>query len=97
LPKSQVDALYPSENLCPSDDLIPSGFHELYGPLKGIECIDIFGVSPFGDYELLDCIKKISKKRIFIYKKVNNDTEVSVWQQRVGDAHYLDAEEFYCA
>lgn len=96
LHKSQADALYPSECLYPADDLVPSGLHELYGQLEGIECIDVFGVSPFGDCELFECIKKISNKRIFIYEKANNNTELTAWLQRVGDADYLDAKEFYC-
>lgn len=68
LPKSQVDALFPSDHLYPADDLVLSIIHELYGPLEGIECIDVFGVSPYGGDELLNYIKKISKERIFIYE-----------------------------
>ena len=96
LPKSQVDALYPSDHLYPANDLVLSVIHELYGPLEGIECIDVFGVSPFGDAELLNYIKKISKKRIFIYEIDKNNKEVDAWIQGVGDADYFDAHEFYC-
>ena len=96
LPKGQVDALYPSDHLYPADDLVLSVIHDLYGPLEGIECIDVFGVSPYGDAELLNYIKKISKERIFIYEIDKNNKEVDAWIQGVGDADYFDAHEFYC-
>lgn len=93
--KSKSETLYPSEHLYPAKDLYPMGELLLYEPLKNIKSIDVFGVSPYGDRELIEKIRKINKKEIYIYKIEEHEEELNEWNKLVGDSEYLDSRYFY--
>ena len=93
--KSKSETLYPSEHSHPANDLYPMGELLLYEPLKNIKSIDVFGVSPYGDIELIEKISKINKKKIYIYKIEEHEKELNKWNELVGDSEYLDSRYFY--
>ena len=90
--KSKESAVYPCDTLLPSTDLHPNGEKKLYEELIGLDMIDIFGVSPSDDEELMAKIKKIDKKTIYIHKM--NKNEILKWKKYVGKAIFLDSTEF---
>jgi hypothetical protein len=94
-PKSKSETLYPSEHLYPSKDLYPMGDYVLYKDLDGIDSIDIFGVSPYGDNELIEKIDKIRDKRIFVYNYSSNEKEIDEWNKKVNNAKYSDSKNIY--
>lgn len=62
-----VEGLYPGDNLYPADDLFPYGGRDIYKELDGLGDIDIFGMSPYGDESIIDKIKNIKNKKIYVY------------------------------
>lgn len=92
--KGNSDALYPSEHLYPAEDLALGGEYELYEALKGLGELDVFGVSPEGDRELLRVIGGILQVRTFIHNKDSNSKTLEIWNRVVGHARYLDAKDF---
>jgi hypothetical protein len=92
--KSKSDALYPSDRLFPSEDLFPVGEYVLYDSLKKLNEIHIFGMSPYGDKELINIIRNINTKRIYIYNMNENPDELGEWKKHVGNAEYIDSKFF---
>ncbi len=90
--KSEVYIKYPSENLTPASDLFPGGKIKLYEELKGLDEISIFGVSPFGDSQLLDSVKSIRQKTIFVHGM--NRNEIREWKKHFGESTFLNSSEF---
>lgn len=93
-PKSKSDALYPSEHLIPSDDLYPMGEYTLYKKFEDLKEIDIFGVSPIGDKELLEALNKIQNIKIYVYNLNAKKQEVDIWRKVLKQAEYIDSKEF---
>ena len=85
---------YPSNGLVPSEDLYPKEAKELYKELDNIQRIEVFGISPYGDDELIEKLNMIEKVKIFIYKGKKNDDEIDEWKKRVSSAEIVDASDF---
>lgn len=94
IPKSKSEALYPSNHLDPAKDLYPMGDFVLYEELNGLNEIDIFGVSPYGDDELFAKLQEIREKTIFIYKMNDKKDDLSEWKKVIGPANYVDSSCF---
>ena len=92
--KSIAEASYPSEYSYPAEDSYPSGKIILYDELDQLDEIDIFGVSPFGDKELISKINTINKKKIFIYNMNTNNEELLEWKNIINESEYLDSTMF---
>ena len=92
--KSTAEALYPSEHLYPADDLTPAGKIILYDELNQLDEIDIFGVSPFGDKELISKINTINKKKVFIHNMNDENKELLEWKKIINESEYLDSNMF---
>lgn len=90
--KSKVDAVYPSENLFPAEDLYTGGEIKLYEELNKLDHIVIFGVSPYADRELMNKIKNIKEQIIFVYD--NNKAEIEKWKENIGESIFLNSSEF---
>ena len=89
------DGLYPDDNLYPADDLFPSsGMGDLYIKLNNIEALDIFGMSPFGDEDLIKKIQQTKNVTIYVYD-LKNSSETEEWIKRVGNAKLKDSREFF--
>lgn len=85
---------YPSDRLYPSEDLYPKEPKKLYKELDNIQRIEVFGISPYGDDELIEKLNMIEKVKIFIYKGKKNDDEIDEWKKRVSSAEIVDASDF---
>jgi hypothetical protein len=72
---------YPSNNLYPADDLFPYTPPKLYSDLNLIPSLDVFGMSPFGDDTLINCLANIPNLTIYVYQM--NDVEVSEWNRKL--------------
>ena len=85
---------YPSDQLYPSEDLYSKDPKKLYKELDNIQRIEVFGISPYGDDELIEKLNMIEKVKIFIYKGKKNDDEIDEWKKRVSSAEIVDASDF---
>jgi len=85
---------YPSDRLYPSEDLYPTEPKKLYKELDNIQRIEVFGISPYGDDELIEKLNMIEKVKIFIYNSKKNDDETDEWKKRVSSAEIVDASDF---
>lgn len=70
---------YPAKDLYPSSDIFPNNPEQLYVALDSINSLEVFGVSPYGDDKLINCLKKIRDLTIFVYHL--NQSEVSEWNR----------------
>ncbi len=88
------EGLYPDDKLYPANDLFPSsGMGDLYAKLDDIEKLDIFGMSPYGDEDLINKITKIKDVTVYIYDLKNN-SEKDEWIRKVKNVKLKDSEEF---
>ena len=85
---------YPSDRLYPSEDLYPKEPKKLYKDLDTIQRIEVLGISPYGDDELIEKLKMIEKVKILIYDSKKNDDETDEWTKRVPSAEIVDASDF---
>ena len=90
--KSKVNAVYPNKNLFPAEDLYPGGELKLYEELNELDHIIIFGVSPYADRELMNKIKKIKKRTIFVYD--GGEDEIKKWKENIGEAKFVNSKKF---
>lgn len=84
--------LYGGDNLFPSNYLFPANPIILYEKLNKITHIDVFGVSPHGDCDLVEKLKNINSGTIFCYTK----KDLEEWKERLGESSftYMDASDF---
>ena len=87
-----VQGLYPRNNLYPAKDLFPYAGRDIYKKLEHLENIDVFGMSPYGDEAIINKIKKIRNKSIYVYKLNNN--EINKWKSYGIENCFIDSEEF---
>jgi len=66
---------------------------DLYAKLDDIEKLDIFGMSPYGDEDLINKITKIKDVTVYIYDLKNN-SEKDEWIRKVKNVKLKDSEEF---
>lgn len=78
-------------NLVPAKDLYPREEVILYETLAGIDSIDIFGMSPFGDSELIEKLQSIKEINIFYYDK--NDKKE--WKRLLNNANIIYYKYFF--
>ena len=84
---------YPSEQLYPSEDLFLVDMPELYVQLKDIYELDVFGVSPYGDDDLIKCLNTMDNVVVYVYNKENN-VETTVWERVLVCRHVIkDSKE----
>lgn len=89
------EGLYPDDNLYPANDLFPSsGMGDLYAKLDNIEELDIFGMSPYGDEDLINKIAKIKEVTVYVYNLKNN-SEKDEWIRKIKNIKLKDSEEFW--
>jgi hypothetical protein len=86
---------YPSDRLYPSDDLCLKEAKELYKELDNIQRIEVWGISPYGDDELIEKLNMIEKVKIFVHNYKSNQEERSEWEKKISSAEIVDGSEFY--
>lgn len=58
---------YPSENLYLADDLFLSKARKLYEELDDVHEIEVFGMSPYGDADLIRKLNQMEKVTVYVY------------------------------
>lgn len=58
---------YPSENLQPADDLFSCEPRKLYEELDDVHEMEIFGMSPYGDGDLIKKLNQMEKVIVYVY------------------------------
>lgn len=53
-----IHGLFPSDNLWPCDDVFPIEPKQLYKEFDVVTELDILGVLPYGDKDLIECIAR---------------------------------------
>ena len=98
-----VAGLYPSNDIYPSDDLQLNNCKQLYEELDGIEHLDIYGMSPYGDDAIINKIKKVKDVRVYVYnikryekKDAKHDNSLEKWKKVLltTNCKFLDSDEF---
>ena len=84
---------YPSDLLYPSNDLYPKTPKKLYENLDNIQRIEVFGVSPYGDDELIEKLNMIDEVKIFVHNM--SDNKETKWKEKVSSAEIVDVSDFY--
>lgn len=65
---------------------------DIYKELDALENIDIFGMSPDGDESIIDRIKNIKNKKIYVYKL--NEKEIKKWKNYGIEGSFIDSSKF---
>lgn len=87
-----IDGLYPSNDLFLAEDLFPYGGRDIYKNLDNIDKIEIFGMSPYGDKTIIDKIKKIKNKKIFVYNLEQD--QINEWEKYGINNCFIDSSRF---
>lgn len=88
--KSQLinEQSFPAEDRGPADDIFPSDPKKLYDELEEVHQIEVFGMSPYGDDELIEKLNHMDFVTVYIYNfKENNETRV--WDKVLTCPHRL--------
>ena len=72
----------------PDEDCYLIEQRDLYKELNGIRELDIFGVSPYGDEDLISIIDEMKNVRVFIHDKVIS-SETDVWESKLKNCSYV--------
>lgn len=72
---------YTSNDLYPADDLFPYTPPKLYSELDCASSLDVFGMSPFGDDKLIECLARIPDLTIYVFQM--NNHEVTLWNHKL--------------
>lgn len=80
--KAEMAAMgsYPSEHLYPANDLFLHELKPLYVELEGIKDIEVFGMSPYGDEDIIKKLNGMDKVIVYVYNYKQNE-EVQVWDR----------------
>lgn len=80
--KAEMAAMgsYPSEHLYPANDLFLHELKPLYVELEGIKDIEVFGMSPYGDEDIIKKLNGMDKVIVYVYNYKQNE-EVQVWDK----------------
>lgn len=76
-----VAGLYPSNDIYLSDDLLLINCKQLYKELDGIEYLDIYGMSPYGDVAIINKIKNVKNVKVYVYDKEHHDDQLKEWEK----------------
>lgn len=77
---------YPSEYLYPAEDLFLHEPRRLYGELDGIERLEIFGMSPYGDEAIIRKLNLMKNVVVYIYNMESNK-ETQDWDKKLTCHH----------
>lgn len=97
--KSEILALghHPSDLLFPANDLFLHESKKLYTELDNVKCIEIFGLSPYGDNDLIDKLNGMEIVTVYVYDKDNNE-QADKWNKSLKCKHFIkDSNELYCS
>lgn len=83
-----VTSILPSGQLYPAQDLFLYNPKELYAELEQVDELDVFGMSPYGDTNIIDKINNKKKVRVFVYKK-NENAETRIWESKLTCNHEI--------
>lgn len=83
-----VVGCYPSEALFPSNDLFPHIPTPLYEELSDVRSIEVFGVSPYGDNDIVKRLNTMEKVTIYVYNSKINE-ESKVWDSLLTCPHAI--------
>lgn len=90
-----VEGLYTNKcglSVYPADDLYPYSGRDIYAELNNLKSIEIFGMSPYGDRSVIEKIKKIKNKKIYVYKL--NKKETNKWKSYGIENCFVEASKF---
>ncbi len=93
--KSEMIALghYPSEQLFPADDFFIYEPKKLYAELDNVKCLDVFGLSPYGDNDLINKLNEMEMVTVYVYDKENNE-QADIWNRSLKCRHVIkDTQE----
>lgn len=83
-----ISGISPSNKLFPAEDLYLIKHKDLYSELNGVTELDIFGVSPYGDEDLIKTIDKMKNVRVFVHEK-DTSQETGVWKSKLKNCSYV--------
>lgn len=95
--KSEMIALghYPSDLLYPADDLFIYEPPKLYAELDNVKCLEVFGLSSYGDNDLMDKLNEMEMVTVYVYDKDNNE-QAGIWNESLKCRHAIkDTQEIY--
>lgn len=86
--KSEMMAMgsYPSEHLYPANDLFLHKLKPLYKEIDDIYEIEVFGISPYGDEEIIRKLNSMKKVIVYVYNCKGNE-EAQVWDSKLTCFH----------
>ncbi len=87
-----VQGLCPRDNLYPAEDLVPYAGRDIYKDLDNLDNIEVFGMSPYGDETIINKIKKIKNKKIYVYNL--NKFEIDEWKKYGIENCFVDSKIF---
>lgn len=77
---------YPSENLYPADDLFPFEPRKLYEELEDVHEIEVFGMSLYGDADMIRKLNHMEKVIVYVYG-MKTSRENLVWYDVLTCSH----------
>ena len=77
-----IAGIFPSDKLFPAQDLYMVTPKILYEELKSVTDLDIFGVSPYGDNDLISVINNMSQVTIYIHE-IDRNTDKDEWENKL--------------
>lgn len=88
--------LYPSSSLYPAEDYFLREVISLYKELDGIDEIEVFGMSPYGDDNLINILNKMKNVVVYIHNRYDKDNnkQADIWESLLKGPHsLLDSKE----
>ena len=79
---------FPAEDRDPAEDIFPSDPEKLYDELEGVRQIEVFGMSPYGDDELIEKLNHMDFVTVYIYNLKENG-EAGDWDKVLTCPHRL--------
>lgn len=88
--KTEMNSLgaYPSERLQPATDLFSFDMPKLYSELDNINNLEIFGMSPYGDDDLIKRLNTMKKIIVYVYDKEHSE-QTAIWDKVLSCPHEI--------
>ncbi len=88
--KEEMNSLgaYPSKGLQPATDLFPFDMPKLYSELDNINNLEIFGMSPYGDDDLIKRLNTMKKIIVYVYDKEHSE-QTDIWDKVLSCPHEI--------
>ena len=84
---------FPAEDRDPAEDIFPRDLEKLYDELEGVRQIEVFGMSPYGDDELIEKLNHMDFVTVYIYNFKEDDKkengEARAWDKVLTCPHRL--------